>query len=177
MPLHPDLTAPREHHIAGELGAVVADDHSGFAPLGDQMCQLTHDTMPRDRGVGHRCQTLSRHVIDHVEHPEPPAGRHLVVNGLGAERRGARSAQLEAPALVRQRQHRSRRYGTDSTPAAASSPHRQPFLLVEPLGLLAVDHHALPAQQDMQTAIAEPATLVGQFAQLLAQTGVIVPVV
>ena len=27
----------------------------------------------------------------------------------------------------------------------------------------------------MQTTIAEPATLVGQFAQLLAQTGIIVP--
>jgi DNA invertase Pin-like site-specific DNA recombinase len=43
------------------------------------------------------------------------------------------------------------------------------------LGLLAVDHHALPAQQDVQTAISEPATLVGQLAQLLTQIGIIVP--
>src|SRR5690606_41331344 len=63
----------------------------------------------------------------------------------------------------------------DCAPAAASTPHRQAFLLVEPLGLLAVDHHPLPAQQDMQTAIAEPATLVGQLPQLLSQTGIIVP--
>lgn len=58
---------------------------------------------------------------------------------------------------------------------AASSSDPEPFLLVDTLGLLAVDHHALPAQQDVQTAIAEPATLVGQLAQLLTQTGIIVP--
>src|SRR3546814_6630731 len=45
----------------------------------------------------------------------------------------------------------------------------------EPLGLLAVDHHALPAQQDMKTAIAEPATLVRLLAQLLTKLGIIVP--
>src|SRR5690606_32573654 len=61
------------------------------------------------------------------------------------------------------------------TLAAASAPDRQPFLLVETLGLLAVDHHALPAQQDMETAIAEPPTLGGQLAQLLTKRGIIVP--
>ncbi len=76
--------------------------------------------------------------------------------------------EVEASTLVRQRQHRSRRSGPDSTSAAASPPHRQTFLPIEPLDLFPVDHHALPAQQDMQTAIAEPATLVGQFAQLPA---------
>ena len=64
--------------------------------------------------------------------------------------------------------HRSRCSGPDSTLAAAPQPHRQTFLTIQPLGLLAVDHHALPAQQDMQTAIAEPAPLVGQIAQPLA---------
>lgn len=40
---------------------------------------------------------------------------------------------------------------------------------MQPLGLVAVHHHALPAQQNMQTAITERAPLVGQIAQLLAQ--------
>src|SRR5690606_18045096 len=83
--------------------------------------------------------------------------------------------KVQAPALVRQGEHRRRCPRAHSAPAAASSPDRQPFLTIEPLGLLAVDHNALPAQQDMQTAIAEPATLVGQLAQLLAQTSIIVP--
>ena len=68
--------------------------------------------------------------------------------------------EVDAPALVRQGQNRS---------------NRQAFLLVEPLGLLPVDHDPLPTQQDVQTAIAEPATLIGQLAQLLSQIGVIVP--
>ena len=82
--------------------------------------------------------------------------------------------EVEAPALVRQRQHRSRCSGPDGTIAAASPPHRQTFLLSEPLGLLAVDHHAFPARQDVQTTIAEPAPLVGQIAQPLAQAGILV---
>jgi hypothetical protein len=36
MPIHPDLAEPREHAIAGELGAVVADNHYGLAALADQ---------------------------------------------------------------------------------------------------------------------------------------------
>ena len=39
--------------------------------------------------------------------------------------------------------------------------HRQAFLATEPLGLLAVHQMAFGAQQDMQTAIAEP-TLLGR---------------
>ena len=61
-----------------------------------------------------------------------------------------------------------------STPAAASPSDCQPYLAIKSLGLLPVDQDPLSAQQDMQTAIAEPATLVGQLAQLLMQTGVIV---
>src|SRR5690606_34314919 len=88
---------------------------------------------------------------------------HLIVN------------EVEAPALAGKRKHQSGRPRANSPPAAASPSDRQPFLAIEPLGLLAVDHHPLPAQQDMQTAIAEPAALVGQLAQLLAKRSVIVP--
>ncbi len=84
--------------------------------------------------------------------------------------------EVEAPALVRKCQHWGRRSRADNASAAASPPHCQAFLLVEPLGLLAVDHHALPAQQNVQTVIAEPAPLVvGQIAQLVTQRSVIVP--
>src|SRR5690606_29656533 len=59
--------------------------------------------------------------------------------------------------------------------AAASPSDRQSLLAIEPLGFLPVDHHALPAQQDVQTTIAEPPPLVRQLAQLLAKRGIIVP--
>jgi hypothetical protein len=63
----------------------------------------------------------------------------------------------------------------NSTFAAPASPDRQSLLTVKALGLLAVDHHALPAQQDMQATIAEPASLVRQLAQLLAKLGIASP--
>ncbi|SEJ81629.1 hypothetical protein SAMN04244575_06382 [Sinorhizobium meliloti] len=36
-------------------------------------------TTPGDRGVWDRCQTFARHVIDDVEHTEPPSAGELVV--------------------------------------------------------------------------------------------------
>lgn len=115
------------------------------------------------RGIRHSREALPSDVIDHVAHPEPPARNHLVMD------------EVQAPALVRQRQHRRRCPGPDSTLAAAPPPNRQTFLTIQPLSLLAVDHHALRAQPDMQAAVAEPASLVGHSAQLLAQGIVIIP--
>jgi len=46
--------------------------------------------------------------------------------------------------------------GADSAFTALASPHRQPFLTAEPLGLLAVDQYLVTAQQDMQPAVSEP---------------------
>ena len=83
--------------------------------------------------------------------------------------------KVKALTLVRQGQNRSRRSGANSPPAAAPSPNRQALLTKNTLGLLAVDHHALPAQQDVQASIAEPATLVGKRAQPLAKRGIVVP--
>src|SRR3546814_17579611 len=39
--------------------------------------------------------------------------------------------------------------------------------------LLPVDHHARPAQQDMQASITEPAALLRQLAQLLPNIGIV----
>lgn len=41
--------------------------------------------------------------------------------------------------------------------------HRQPFLAIKPLRLLAVDGDAVPAKKNMQAAIAEPSTLLRQL--------------
>ena len=43
MPLDADLSAPCEHGIAGQLGAIVADDHAGLTSLRDQLRQFAHD--------------------------------------------------------------------------------------------------------------------------------------
>jgi hypothetical protein len=67
--------------------------------------------------------------------------------------------EVQAPSLVGQRQHGRWCPRTDGTTAVPSSSDRQLLLAVKPLGLLAVDHHALAPQQDVQPAIAEPAAL------------------
>lgn len=47
MPRHADLRYPSEDRIAGgELGAIIAYDHTRLPPLGDEPGQLTHDTVP-----------------------------------------------------------------------------------------------------------------------------------
>jgi hypothetical protein len=43
-------------------------------------------------------------------------------------------------------------------------PQRQFFCLVQAIGLLAIDHQALPAQQRVQPQIAEPPVLPGKLA-------------
>ena len=74
--------------------------------------------------------------------------------------RACRRAQ--APALARYSRDWRWSLGPDGTLAAASPPDRQSFLLIDALGLLAVDQNALRA------------TPVGQLAQLLAKLGGIV---
>jgi hypothetical protein len=93
-----------------------------------------------------------------------PSRRHLIAH------------EVQAPSLVGQRQHRCRRSRTNgATAVPSSSSDRQLLLAVEPLGLLAVDHHALPSQQDVQPTIAEPAALLRQLAQLRPKIGIIIP--
>jgi len=58
--------------------------------------------------------------------------------------------------------------------AALSAAHCQAFLAVKTLGLLAVDQDTVTPQQDMQAAIAKPAALPGQIAQLRSKPGIII---
>jgi len=59
-----------------------------------------------------------------------------------------------------------------SVPSCAN---RQPFLAVDPLGLLAVDHDAVPAKQDVQSPVAEPPALLRQLTQTRPQVAIIIP--
>src|SRR6185437_4696052 len=51
--------------------------------------------------------------------------------------------------------------------------HRQPFLAIEPVQLLAVHHDALPAQQQVQPPIAKTPALGRQILQSLPQHDVV----
>jgi hypothetical protein len=157
VPLDLCLARPDQHRVRGQLGAVIADDHAWPTTFGNQADQLAHDPLAGDRGVHHRTQAFARDVVDDVEHAESPASGKLVMH------------EVQAPALVGERQHRPRRPRADGAPSPLPAPDRQPLLPVDPLRLLAVDRDAVPPQQDVQSAVAETASLAGQLAQTCPQ--------
>lgn len=71
--------------------------------------------------------------------------------------------EVQTPALVGQGQNKCRSKRSDGSAPITSPSRRQLLLAVLPLGLLAVDHDALPQQQDMQTAIAKQTSLLGEL--------------
>ena len=141
VPLDPALAAPFQHRVRGQLGAVIADDHARLAVHGDQLLQLTHHPLARDRGIRHRLQAFTRDIIDDVEHPEPAARDHLVVH------------EVEAPALVGKRRNRGGRRSANRAFATLSPPHGQPFLAIQSLHLLAVGARAKVFVLDQTTGI------------------------
>lgn len=105
VPLDLRLARPAQHRVGGELGGVVADDRLRRAPLGHQIGQLTHDTTDGDRAIDHRPQAPARNVVDDVEHPEPAPRDKPVMD------------EVQALALVGERQHRCRRPRADGAPS------------------------------------------------------------
>jgi hypothetical protein len=67
MPLNADLPAPGEDSVRGQLGAVVADDHSGL-PRSAIRSVSSRTTLSPDIDVSGTAQALAGHVIDDVEH-------------------------------------------------------------------------------------------------------------
>jgi hypothetical protein len=154
VPFDPGLATLGQDGVGCQFGAIVRGDHPWPAPPCDKVGQLALYPLARYRGVGHRCQALASYIIDHVEHLEPAARHHLIMH------------EVQAPALVGQRGCRA---GANSAFAALSAAHRQAFLAIESLGLLAVEHVPIVQQQNVQAAIVEPAALMRQIAQLLAK--------
>src|SRR6056297_3557650 len=96
-------------------------------------------------------QAFFRHVVYHVQHPKPSAVGELVVN------------EVDGPSAVRDGRQRDRCSRHRNPSAGLASPNRQPFLAVEPLGLLAVHDMPLLAEQDVQAAVSKPPPLIGQL--------------
>ena len=63
--------------------------------------------------------------------------------------------EVDRPACVRQGRQKQRRSASGGPLAPSAPSHRQPFFAIEPLGSLPVLNEAFPAQQDVQTPVAE----------------------
>ena len=75
------------------------------------------------------------------------------------------ASDAKCPTLVGALGDGDRRPRAESPLAARAPAHLQPFLAVESAQLLVVHDQALPGQQDVQAAVAEPAALRGELPQ------------
>jgi len=120
------LVAPGQLRVQGELGTVIADNQVGLASPDNGRRQFPGGAAAGDRGLDHGGEAFLRDIVNHVEDPELPTLGELIVD------------EIDRPAHVRpgHRQQRYPRPGRLLLPPSFA--HRQPFLAVEPMGLLAV---------------------------------------
>jgi hypothetical protein len=157
VPFDITLLLPGQDGVRGQLGAVVADDHSGVAPQFGDTIQLTCDPQTGERGVDHQGQAFSGEVIDQREDAEAPSAHQRVRH------------EVERPTQIAVLGNRHRRPCTESPFAATALAHHQPLFLVEPVELLAIELDALAFQHQTKTTIAEPPPLGRQLSQLPAK--------
>ena len=119
VPVHVHILAPGEHGVAGELGAVVADNHAWFATPIDDRCQFARNAPSRDRGVGDRTQTFLGDVIDDVQNAEAPATGELIVD------------KIQRPARIGLGLHQYWRPRANGLAASSASAHGQAFFPIE----------------------------------------------
>ena len=71
----PSLIAPLVEHPAGELGAVVRDQHVGLPSLMDDPVENTGHPKPRKAGIHLNGQAFPSEGIDYIQCPQRPAIR------------------------------------------------------------------------------------------------------
>ena len=122
--------------------------------------------LPLETGVaGHFCAILSEMIIQ---------GR-LRLSTRTSSSHATRTPEVELSAIgpshslvkslmTHNMRNWHKRVGAECAFARATPANRQAFCLVEPVELLLIDVDAVARDQDMQTAIGEPAVFAGQFA-------------
>src|SRR3954453_10610362 len=73
MPLDLPLLRPAQDRRAGQLRAVIGDDHGRSAPGYDEGIEVAHDPKTRQRGIGNQSQALPGEVVDDRQDAEAPA--------------------------------------------------------------------------------------------------------
>ena len=122
-------------------------------PLSSKMRSSSRTTRRPVRGVHHQVQTLSGEVIDQGEDAEASATHQRVCH------------EVERPAQIATLRDRHRRPRAECPFAATALAYAQPFLLVEPIELRAIEFDALPFEHQSETPIAKPPALRGQLPQ------------
>ena len=163
VPFDPVLLLPFEHGARGQLGAVIADDHARSPTHLDDPVEFARDTNAGDGVIGDEGQAFPAEVIDHGEDAESAAT---------SERIGHK---VDGPALVRALRGRHWSPCSQRTLAPAAFAHHQPFLAIEPVELLPVQHDAFAPEHKVQAPVAEPPSLRSQFLQPLPEPRIVRP--
>jgi len=91
---------PAQHRRAGQLAAVVADDHSGPSALRHQALQFAHHAYDANRCIDHAGQAFAAEVVDHAQDAKAPTiaecigdevERPASIDRIGQGERGARA--------------------------------------------------------------------------------------
>jgi len=118
MPADTGCIGPVQDRIAGELAAIVADDHLRPAAPGHDGIEFTRHAQARQRCICRQGETLPRAIIDNRQDPEAAAVGQLIRH------------EIERPAIVRpQRKHHGRSC-SDGAFAAAATAHGKLLLPV-----------------------------------------------
>ena len=89
--LHTRFSAPKEHCLAGKLGAIVTDDFSGLVATFKLLTQKSRNLGACDRHRDQLPHHLAWKVINHIQHSKPSAIAELVWN------------EVHRPALIHSR--------------------------------------------------------------------------
>jgi len=78
MPIDIGPIRPLQDRVAGELAAIVADDHLRLASFLDDPVQLTGNPQAGKGRIGDECQALPGAIVDDRKHPEPATIGELI---------------------------------------------------------------------------------------------------
>lgn len=78
MPIHFGPVRPLQDRVAGELTAIVADDHLRFATRLDNPVKLTGNPETGKRRIGDESEAFPRAIVDDRQNPEPASIGELI---------------------------------------------------------------------------------------------------
>jgi hypothetical protein len=117
-----------------------------------EFVEQAHDPRAADREVGQERRAVAPAVIDNTPAAKAAAGPQGIAR------------KVDRPALVAPLGHDQAQAFSLRWSAPMTTAQRQILRPVQAVGLLAVDHQALPAEQRMQSHLAEPPVLPGEVA-------------
>ncbi|AEG07173.1 hypothetical protein ACVMB3_005227 [Sinorhizobium meliloti] len=149
--------AHRTEFLTVPFGAVVRDNHAGFASPFNQCRQFASNTTARDRRIWDCRQAFARDVVDHIEDAKAPAAGELIVD------------EIQRPACIGLCCDQDRRTRADSTTPGLPLAHGKTFLAIEPVDAIDTGRLTISPKQNEQASVAEAPPLIGEIAQLRSQ--------